>query len=149
MGKAGRPFCSGGRGTGKTSLLDELLTGELRSDLKISSFRFGRLFETFVIQEMQRRSDYLDLGLHFNYWRDKDGHEVDIIVSRSSAKPLLAIEIKSSSQPLAEDLTSLKLFAAEYPGVPLYCFCTTPRAFTLGPVTVLPWLEGLQLLGEL
>jgi len=125
------------------------LSGELRSELKVSSFRFGRLFETFVIQEMQRRSDYLDLGLHFNYWRDKDGHEVDIIVSRSSAKPLLAIEIKSSSQPLAEDLTSMKLFAAEYPGVPLYCFCTTPRAFTLGSVTVLPWLEGLQLLGEL
>ena len=98
---------------------------------------------------MLRRSDYLDLGLRFNYWRDKDGHEVDVIVSRTNSKPLLAIEIKSSSQPAAEDLTSMALFAAEYPGVPQYCFCTTPRAFTLGPVTALPWLEGLRLLAEL
>jgi len=125
------------------------LTGELRSEIKQSSFRFGRLFETFVIQEMVRRSDYLDLGLRFNYWRDKDGHEVDVIVSRTNSKPLLAIEIKSSSQPAAEDLTSLALFAAEYPDVPQYCLCTTPRAFTLGPVTALPWLEGLRLLAEL
>jgi len=43
----------------------------------------------------------------------------------------------------------MALFAAEYPGVPQYCFCTTPRAFTLGPVTALPWLEGLRLLAEL
>lgn len=125
------------------------LTGELRSEVKPSSFRFGRLFETFLIQEMQRRCDYLDLGLRFNYWRDKDGHEVDVIVSRTSAKPLMAIEIKSSSQPSAEDLTSMALFAAEYPGVPLYCLCTTPRAFMLGSITVLPWLEGLQIVTKL
>ena len=83
------------------------LTGELRSEVKPSSFRFGRLFETFLIQEMQRYSDYLDLGLRFNYWRDKDGHEVDVIVSRTSAKPLMAVEIKSSSQPSAADLTNM------------------------------------------
>ena len=125
------------------------LTGELRSEVKPSSFRFGRLFETLLIHEMQRRSDYLDLGLRFNYWRDKDGHEVDVIVSRTSAQPLMAIEIKSSSQPSAEDLTSMALFTAEYPGVPLYCLCTTPRAFMLGTITVLPWLEGLQIVAEL
>ncbi len=125
------------------------LTGDLRSEVKPSSFRFGRLFETLLIHEMQRRSDYLDLGLRFNYWRDKDGHEVDVIISRSSAKPLMAIEIKSSSQPTAEDLTSMALFAAEYPGVPLYCLCTTPRAFTLGAITVLPWREGLTIVGNL
>lgn len=125
------------------------LTGELRSEPKPASFRFGRLFETFLIQEMQRRSDYLDLGLRFNYWRDKDGHEVDIVVSRTTAKPLVAIEIKSGSQPLAEDLTSLALIAAEYPGLKLWCLCTTPRAYELGPIAVLPWLEGLHRLAEL
>jgi len=45
---------------------------------------FLQQLETLLIHEMQRRSDYLDLGLRFNYWRDKDGHEVDVIISRNS-----------------------------------------------------------------
>jgi hypothetical protein len=85
----------------------------------------------------------------FNYWRDKDGHEVDVIVSRSVNQPLVAIEIQSGSQPLAEDLASLLLVAAEYPAVQLWCLCTTPRAYSVGAITVMPWLDGLQRLSEL
>lgn len=123
------------------------LNGELDTELKRSSFRYGRLFETYVIQEVIRHNDYLERGLRFFYWRDKNGLEVDLIIARSSTKPVAAVEFKSSSAPDDDDLEGLLSFAEDYPKVPLYCFANAPSAYELpSGVTVLPWREGLALL---
>lgn len=125
------------------------LNGELRTALKPSSFRYGRLFETFVTQECVRYNDYQDLGLRFNYWRDKEGREVDLIVSRTTAKPLVGIEIKSGSAPTEDDLVGLAIFAEDYPKAQLWCFCTTPRSYQIGRILILPWQDGLRRLAEI
>jgi len=125
------------------------LNGELRTKLKANTFRYGRLFETWIVQEMVHYNSYLDLGYQFHYWREKQGVEVDIIVSSTRSKPLAAIEIKSSSSPAEKDMRGLLLFRQEYPKVPLWCFCTTPRAYRQGAIDVLPWKEGLARLKDL
>jgi len=126
------------------------LNGELDVELKKSSFRYGRLFETYLVQEMIRHNDYLERGFRFFYWRDKNGLEIDLIVARSLSVPVAAIEFKSSIDPTEDDLAGLLAFAGEYPDVPCYCFSQTPRAYELpSGVRVLPWREGLDLMRTL
>ena len=125
------------------------ITGELRSELKPASFRYGRLFETFVIQEMIRCNDYLDLGLRLNHWRDKDGREVDVIISRSYSRPLVGIEVKSNTHPLPEDFHGLRIFHDDYPQTALWCLCNTPHAYRSGDIEVMPWQQGLERIAAL
>lgn len=123
------------------------LNGELRTELKPSSFRYGKLFETFVILEIMRFNTYQNLGLRFNYWREKTGREIDLIISRSMAKPLVAIEIKSFTEP--EDLPTFDLLNEDMPEIKRWCFCNVPRKATYGGVTFFPWREGLDELASL
>ena len=125
------------------------LSGEVRSPPVPHTFRYGRLFETFLVQECIRLNDTKRLGLHFNYWRDKGGREVDLIVSRSYSKPLGAIEIKSHATPGHDEFTGLAAFHGDYPHVPRLCLCTTPHPYTTAGVSVLPWQEGLRRIAEI
>ncbi|MCX6119177.1 MAG: DUF4143 domain-containing protein [Proteobacteria bacterium] len=126
------------------------LNGELEVELKRSSFRYGKLFETYLIQEVFRHNDYFERGFRFYYWRDKNGLEVDLIVARSSATPIAAIEFKSSDAPSDEDCLGLNSFAEDYPKVPRYCFSQSPKSYDLKSGTsVLPWRTGLDLLKNL
>ena len=125
------------------------LTGELRTDVRRSSFRFGRLFETWALQELIRANDYIGLKLRFNYWRTSTGQEVDCVVSRSYNQPLAGIEFKSDDSPGEADFSGLQAFAQDYPTVPQFCLCTTPRAYQAGSVRVIPWQEGWRILKQL
>ncbi|MCH7590620.1 ATP-binding protein, partial [PVC group bacterium] len=75
---------------------------ELRSD------DMGLLWEHFVINEifahMQTRK--------INYWRDKQGHEIDFIIQKRS-QPLLAIECKWSSQDAS--CKNFRIFSKKHP----------------------------------
>lgn len=124
------------------------LRGEVHSELRESSSRYGDLFESWIIQEVIRLNDYRQLDLKLSYWRTNSQMEVDLILSRGISKPLLAIEIKSSTQPSAKDLNGLTAFAAEYPKVPRLCLCRTPQAYSLSGVDILPWQEGLELIAS-
>ncbi len=53
----------------------------------------GAIFESMVITELVKKRTNLGLPINLFYWRDKTGHEIDIIVD--SAGKLLPIEIKS------------------------------------------------------
>ncbi len=122
------------------------LQGNLSDDIRESSFRFGRLFETRVIQEIIRQNDYLEKGYRLHYWRSNTGIEVDIILSRGPAYRPWAVEIKSSIAPLEKDLTGLRSFAAENPHARLLCLCRSPQPFHLGNIDVLPWQDGIDLM---
>jgi len=76
---------------------------ELRSEDR------GALWEHFVLNELFARLD-LD-AIH--YWRDKRGHEVDLIVARPGRDPV-AIECKWS-QAHADELRGVAAFRRSYP----------------------------------
>jgi uncharacterized protein len=121
------------------------ITGELDTEVKPVTFRYGRLFETFLVQEIVRFNEYRGRNYRLYYWRDKNGREVDLILAKSPTRPIAAIEIKSTSDPGAHDFTGLQVFAEDYPEVPRFCLCQSPRAYDHpSGVEVLPWRAGLD-----
>lgn len=68
----------------------------------------GLLWEHYVLNEIHARLQTRKV----NYWRDKQGHEVDFVLARRG-RPLLAIECKWSAGDL--DPAALKAFAGRYP----------------------------------
>jgi predicted AAA+ superfamily ATPase len=123
------------------------LNGELETELKRSSFRYGKLFETLMIQEIVRFNDYFERDLRLYYWRDQNGKEIDLLLARNSSTPIAAIEFKSSDSPSDDDFSGFSPFHSEYPNVPRFCFSLCPRPYDLpSGVKVLPWREGLELI---
>jgi len=53
----------------------------------------GAIFEGMVITELVKKRTNAGLDINLFYWRDKTGHEVDVIID--NGKTLLPIEIKS------------------------------------------------------
>ena len=120
--------------------------GELQTELKSSSYRYGKLFETFIVNELSRANDYDESGYRFHYWRTNTGMEVDLVLARGPNDLPRAVEIKSQASPKESDLKGLIAFASENNKANLFCLCQTPRKYTLGPIQVLPWQKGIEVL---
>ncbi len=120
------------------------LRGEGRTELKLGTYRFGRLFETFLILECLRLNDYCETGFRFHYWRSNTGMEVDLLIQRSVASPPLAVEIKADPQPQRTDLHGLLSFQSDNPEARLIAVCPTPRRYRVEGVDVLPWEEFFE-----
>ena len=122
------------------------MAGELNTELRTGTYRYGKLFETLVINELIRANDYSESMFRFQYWRTSTGIEVDLVMTRGLNEIPKAIEIKSSSAPKESNLKGLAAFAKENEKAHLYCLCRTPREYRVGNVTVLPWQEGIEIL---
>lgn len=57
----------------------------------------GHLFENFIISEILKTNYYGDFGYKLNYWRTKQGSEIDLVLSKNDGE-LRGIEIKSSAR---------------------------------------------------
>lgn len=141
------------RKTPKLYLFDNGVASALRGEVGIevieSSSRFGKMFEAYVIQEFFRMNDYYHLDFKFSYWRTNNDIEVDLIISRGAGRPLAAIEIKSTTAPELKHLSSLKRFSEDYPKVPLFCICRTPKPFVLDKISIIPFNQIHALIDSL
>ncbi len=75
-----------------TSLVCYLLGIRNTVQLKTHPLK-GSIFESMVVTELIKKRTNLGLPINLYYWRDKTGHEIDIIVDNENN--LLPIEIKS------------------------------------------------------
>ena len=64
------------------------------SELSVRSDR-GALFENFIIGEFLKLNTYFDLGYSLNYWRLKQGSEIDLVLQKGD--DCIGVEIKYSS----------------------------------------------------
>jgi predicted AAA+ superfamily ATPase len=117
------------------------INGYLRAEIRESSFLYGKLFETFIVSQIVATNDYQGLGHRFFYWRDKSGHEVDLLIARNLSTPLAAVEIKSGTSPSADDCPGFLSFQDDYPNIPQFCVCDAPHSYMDGRITFLPWRE--------
>jgi predicted AAA+ superfamily ATPase len=75
-----------------TALVCYLLGVKNTSHLNTHPLR-GAIFEGMVVTELIKKRTNAGLTINLYYWRDKTGHEIDIIVDEGGE--LLPIEIKS------------------------------------------------------
>lgn len=57
---------------------------------------FGKIFENYVLSEILKHKFNCSSNMHFYYWRDSNGNEIDLILEKGSK--FEAIEIKSSDK---------------------------------------------------
>lgn len=69
----------------------------------------GELFENFLVNEALKANFYQSAGFNLNYWRTKQGSEVDLVLSNIGK--LLGIEIKLGTERVA----GLLAFINHYP----------------------------------
>ncbi len=127
---------------GVTCSLSHRLSGQLDVVFR------GRLFEQFFVQETRRRIDYAQANASLYYWRTNNGAEVDLLIELNSIL-VLAIEFKSHSQISSADLSGLRSFRKDNPGVPCLVVCTAPEPYQLDFAQVLPWSQYLEHLDRL
>lgn len=90
-----------------TGLLCFLLKINDAASVKLSAHK-GNLFENYVINECLKRNYHNNLLLNFWFWRDAEGHEVDLIWQNSELLNL--VEIKATETIMPEMFKGLSYF---------------------------------------
>jgi predicted AAA+ superfamily ATPase len=88
-----------------SSIVCSLLGITTTDQLNLHPLR-GAIFESMVIGEMLKQRTNLGLPINLYYWRDKTGHEIDIIID--DAGKLTPVEIKSGKTISTEFFKHLK-----------------------------------------
>ncbi len=123
----------------------QMLAGE---SLHSSTFEYGNLFETFIINDVFKMASALEKRWRFSYLKTQAGVEVDFIVEKPRGVPIL-IEIKSSTDIKKEHLKSLKNLGSEFPGSAKYLWYRGKESLVRDEIKCVPWQEGLKELFEL
>ena len=90
-----------------TGLACHLLNIKKGDDLKLHPYK-GNLFENLIIAELQKQSDHNSLNKEFYFWRDSNGHEIDLVSMVGLAFDIY--EIKSSRTILSDQFSGLRYF---------------------------------------
>lgn len=119
------------------------LQNNLKLPLTAQTISFGDLFEQFVILEFIRLNDYYESRYKFSYFLTKDGAEVDLVIERPG-KPILLVEIKSSSEIKDEHAIHLKKLAPSFKKAELYVLNNASQSLTRENINYRPWKRGIK-----
>lgn len=96
-----------------TGLVSFLLGIKSEKAIHESEFK-GALFENMVINEYIKQNYHRNLYHEFYYWRDSNGHEVDLLISNETAYDIVEIKATKTVLPkLFEGLDLLKSIGKE------------------------------------
>lgn len=122
------------------------LAGTLGSPLVPSTSAFGAAFEHWVILEIHRLAEYARKDWRLSYLRTKDDAEIDLIIDRPGEKTL-CIEIKSTENLRADQLTSFMRLSRDFKNSEAWCLSLDPDSKQIENIRCLHWREGLRELG--
>lgn len=91
-----------------TGLVCSLLNIQTIEQLSVHHLR-GELFENLIVNEIVKHEFNNSIPENFYYWRDKTGHEIDLLIEKGDG--LLNIEIKSSKTIQPAHFKNLKWFS--------------------------------------
>jgi predicted AAA+ superfamily ATPase len=106
---------------------------------------YGKLFESWFINECHRMNEYNQLDYKFSYLRTKDDAEVDLIIERPDGSMTL-VEIKSSEKIEDRHLRHLLHFKKDFPHADLICVCQEKKQRKASDVVITPWQSALKIL---
>ena len=119
------------------------LTNEIDSKLAPGNYRYGKLFENLVVNEILRKISKDSLRINLYHYRTMRGQEIDLILQKNIHTKLVAVEIKSSEKPDSTKLQALRAFGVEHPNASLFVICRTKQAYTEDEITYLPIDDGI------
>ena len=100
--------------TPKLHFLDSGLLAALRGVTPVSlaenRTEFGAVLETFVFSELLKQASLAESRFEFSHFRDKEQHEVDIVIEDDSLG-VVGIEVKAASTVTSKDFSGLRLLA--------------------------------------
>lgn len=120
------------------------LTGELRSELKEGSLRYGAMFENLVINEIVRQISIFKSDFKLFSYRTKTNQEIDIILQKGPFSAPIGIEIKSSEAPTAKDVSSLYNLKNESSNARLVVLCRCKEPYVDEGIEFLPYRSGIE-----
>jgi predicted AAA+ superfamily ATPase len=118
----------------------------LDATMERATYEYGKLFETFIVNQVRSALDYHGKQYQLSYLLTKDGAEVDLIVERAG-EPTLLLEIKSGPTVRDAELVNLRAFHADIKKSQAICLYTGSERLLSQGIPVLPWIEGLKELG--
>ncbi len=92
-----------------TGLVCNLLGIHTPQQLDLHPLR-GFIFENMVVMELIKKRTNLGLPIDLRYWRDKTGHEIDVLIDHKGT--LLPIEIKSGKTIVSDYFKNLEYWCA-------------------------------------
>ena len=122
------------------------LTGELRSEIKTSSYRYGKLFENFIINEIIKHNEIYAYDYRLFHYRTNHGGEIDLIVQKNIHSDPVAVEIKSSEMPSLSDVKELISFGEEYKNSKRFVLCRALHPYEENGILFLPYREGIKMI---
>ncbi len=122
------------------------LAGTVDLPVTPKSFEYGSLFESYVVNEIQRNLVYASKSFQLSYFRVDDRNEIDLILERAG-HPTYLIEIKSTTYAHEDHVAQLNHYAKNFANsVPLLISLDKTRK-KIGQTLCLPWTEALAELG--
>lgn len=118
------------------------LAGQADYDLIPKSFEYGQLFESFVINELQRRLTYCGKQFRLSFLRVNEDMEIDLIVERGHSTPTL-VEIKSAAKVDERHAKGLLTLGADFKSSRQYLLSNDPEIKRFSNVLAFPWREGI------
>ncbi|MDE3269194.1 MAG: AAA family ATPase [Pseudomonadota bacterium] len=118
-------------------------TASLEVKLQPSSYEFGRFFEHLVILEAIKTNNASGKRFSFFYLPAGDGGQTEIDLIAVRGKQVLAIEIKSTTDPDITDIRRLARTSRKITDQHPYIFCRTQQPSVREGVHVLPWQQGI------
>jgi len=118
------------------------LSRRLSIPLQPGTSAYGETFEHLVILEAMKLASYFHTEYRFSYLTTKDNAEIDLVVERPG-KPILFIEIKSSTEVGRTDLTTFIKLTQDFGECEAVCFCNDMFLKKIENIKVMPWRQGI------
>ncbi len=122
------------------------LTGSIDNKLLVKSYEYGKLFESFVINEIKRLLTYSGRRYALSFLRTTDGQEIDLIIERAGM-PTYLVEIKSTDFVREEHVTTLNNYLKEFKNAKAICLSNDLSSKKIGAVDCFEWKEGITEMG--
>ena len=127
--------------TGKFYFFDPGVTHMLAGTetLDRNSNLYGKSFEQFICMELRAYLSYRRKKTPLNYWRSKNGHEVDFLLGTCTA-----IEVKASKKISRNDFKGLNYLSEEGVFQNLILVSQDPLSTLNGNILAIPWQRFLS-----
>jgi len=112
------------------------------------SSEYGKLFESFVINEFIKLNEYTQK--RFKFYQLRVGHrdEIDLIIETPD-KSVILVELKSKESVNSKDVSPLQRLSEQFNNPKMYLLSRDETQRTIGQTRCLNWRQGLTEIFEL